>query len=745
MFSNMICSYTSASAPLTAVYEIPFVHPENYIRLDDYGLDNLRGTLGTFAIQVMSPLLFSTGSSTILDVSIFVEFLECEFHCPKPIDACGVELDKRPVTNAPRIKIYKNPGVKIHVDEDLCLEGFETQGNKTSVNKVTNNTTNVCLSGGAKVNGGVDFGQNQAITSGDELDAATTQEISPQFEQTQGSTTMDSINGNMNPIPVQNRLIQDPNTCQQYQHNMKFSLYSSEIAPTAIAHLGFSLDEMLYQSLTSRYSLFVRIPWSTGDAAGTQLWGGYVLPSQINVNTRTPPLTDITTSVSQTYLDFLSGFHCFWRGDLQLKLIFVATPFATGALRLSVVFGSSDLTYTENESNCQYYDVIDLKDGKREYDITVPFVSTTPWKQCTSTYKTKIPQNNIMQFSTGVMGIHIINKLSVGSGAPTSLEILGFISAPNIQFAWLKPSQVVPTIEELASDGFTQQMQQGTMLGATVPKKVSDFGNQDTVYGSLNYGAMLGTGGLKPDNKFSNFMAYTSFRDLVKKQYPILRQTIGAANSNSTKATFAEDLIMNPSTPFGLLSSMFIGWRGGLRWKFISTTSYLGSDTATQQANSIMNMAGMLWYVAYWPSWTDVPLNAFDIGDPSGLVMFTVIDQNNHAAEFETSFTTTFNFLINPQYYGGATNETYYRRKGTIILRKPTGSFGQDVFSVTGGGADDFRFVLAFGPPPCTVTDIYQDPDVQSTRFSSFPASLQVQGIRPKVRNDAPSRPVKGV
>lgn len=609
MLSNLKGGYIYANAPIVQEMICDFINPVNYISTQAPNDGTLDSSLGTFGLHVFEPLQAGASTSSSVDVTLFVKLPETEFHLP-----LGLALAK----SAPMRRL---------------AEGERPQSALLSKVRSFANRVESGLGKASKI----------VRISKDALDLLTAldHEVVP-----------------YSPDPYVQKHVGYLNCVDLPVKLDKLALVSQELAPTSTEHFSTKEDECDISYLLREPSFFRKISWGIGDAAGTQLYSGLTVPTMKYTNEYT---SADTQGLKLTTLDWIALGMRFWRGPIDIHIKLVTTSFVTGTLRFSTLYGTFADTVTDEQANSQYWTILDLKDGQREYDIRLEFPSNTTLKEVMPIHKAAVSGINREKYTPGMFYIHVVNALAVANGSPNTVAILLYVSGADVEFYGVQPmgqqisgAPVNPTSVEVdESEDFDSPP---PLAQGEVPQmKVS-----------------LGTGGSTLSSDVP-LVRIVSLRDLVRRQYLY----IGYPSSSAVGYTYRASDMFTQTTPMSYWCGGFAGRRGGLRWKIVYN-----------QGNAM---------VCYWDPRAGASLTAGNWTAPSLNAFHQIRNGADTAFEVETSYTSQYNFLTSQFAIANANLELSNEGvlKTAFCQNAATGTQRFLVF----GGADDFRMGIFLGPP----------------------------------------------
>lgn len=599
MLSNLPGGYIHANAPVPQLVKCNFVSPLNYISTAAEDQYSLKGSFGVFGLHVFEPLEAGTGTSTSVDVTIFVRMPRSEFHLALglPVVFSSRQVNRRKRGEAPQM-----------------FKAFD-RGMRSFANTIETTAKSV---------------SRVVPIVKDALDVITC------FDHGNDPATPNLVNkvncGNLNNIDVPVKVD-------------RLALDSRELAPTTADHFSTSQDECDISYLLRESSFFKRVVWSPSHAAGTALFSGLITPTMLYTNVNTA-----ATNITLTPCDWISLMMRFWRGPIDIHIKLVTTSFVTGTLRFSVLYGSFEDTVTDEEANSQYFFIMDLKDGQREYDLRMQFPSNTTLKKVMPFARTEVLSEEREQYCCGMFYIHVVNALAVSNGSPDDVAIHLFVSGEELQFFG---TGAMPLEALLPPDIVTEQVE---LKSGEAPQSAR---------------VVLGTGGNSLDSA-TPLVRIVSLRDMARRQY-YMESTAGSVSI--TGFGKQPDQYFSGDSVLAYMASAYAGRRGGFRWKLPSN-----SNNAR---------------ITYWdPNPTSVVLSALD--GPTMNFFHHYANDFEDAHEVETSYTMPYNYTLSRYAVSNWSQE--FINEGTLYSIFTNFTATSIYYQVIFGGADDFRFGIFLGP-----------------------------------------------
>jgi len=310
---------------------------------------------------------------------------------------------------------------------------------------------------------------------------------------------------------------------------------------------GTDEDELSLDYLKRVFAFWKVYTWSDTSAPGTEIFKIPLCPS--NYYTSNAP-SGYQTALSMTPVAYLSSLFNYYKGGLKFKVKIVKTEFHSGRL----IFGffpcdpTVDSTGTEvTYANLNYVQktVIDVRDDV-EWEIEVPYVSTTSFKNCGLSGYDGEP--------FGWLACYVQSDLISPDGVPKDVKILLEVAGSD-DLTWSVPRQ--NSFVPLAPVAALAVPQMGGILDTgdigTTSSKLVEFNDEACCIGEV----------------------VTSLRQLIKRPGPYIPY------SNSKQLFFYPDqfgVAVDGTTPtwlnhgvdlIGVLGSCYSLCRGSLRFNLV--------------------------------------------------------------------------------------------------------------------------------------------------------------------------------
>lgn len=342
----------------------------------------------------------------------------------------------------------------------------------------------------------------------------------------------------------------------------------------AMGFSGTDLDEMDFQFLCTIPTYFTTIPWST-QVTGTQL-ALYPLRPLANLVTRT--VTGRTVTDAAPY-QFVANFFRNWRGSMVFKLKLVKTEFHSGRLMISFSPYATPLNgvgITTSNASYLHRQIIDIRDCN-EFTFAVPFLSNQPYKDKTEAF--------------GDLFIHVLDPLVAPSSVSDTISIIVEICmGPDAEFCVPDASNMQPVYNISPQSG-----------AAFVSEESNVCANFRGMIGSTSYSNDSTTNSL-----FCVGEKISSLRTLFKLPSVVVPNVIQTTNLYFNIIPFAIPYVYyNTATPayvdpniscdlYGLISSLYLYSRGGVRLKYIDNLPVTQSEPFVIYMNSSITNSTLL-------------------------------------------------------------------------------------------------------------------------------------------------------
>jgi hypothetical protein len=257
-----------------------------------------------------------------------------------------------------------------------------------------------------------------------------------------------------------------------------------------------------------------------------------------------------------TPVAFVSNYFKYWRGSMVFRFKVVRTEFHSG--RLSVAFFPTEVSASNPSvplfTDAHYVNrhIIDIREST-EFTITVPYINSAPWLDIDDA-----------QY-TGLLVVYVEDQLKAPATVSQTVRIITEVAGgPDIEFAYPSNAFLTPALKAVQQSGESSR-EAPTNVCAILESNIggSSSNENDIVNSAMCIGEKI-----------------NSFRTLVKSFNSLPNTTSGlTAGAFWAVVPFAvpwwtSDLI-TPIAPaftsdlYGVLCSIFLFSRGGVRWKAV--------------------------------------------------------------------------------------------------------------------------------------------------------------------------------
>jgi hypothetical protein len=733
------CVHLFPNANTSSVLTIPFNSPQLYLDLTDSNPFELN-TLGTFYIIVMNPLQYAAGSSDTVTVSLFSRFLNNQFKVPRlstaspftraiialpesddvpsprPLLPTDEELEQirseldylrlnrqhaRPKTPPPyRITSCTLPSAPIPIpigkllptlppfikaDPQAGSENHTTTAKTNAIQKLTAPVTNL-LSAGLSSLGKAVSSVLPVKTIGDTLT-----NFLPFLDKPTDPNQTASV------LALTNRA----NFATGVEHIDKLVVNPSQLFDSTNLTFGTTHDETLMSYLTSKFTYLGSFTVDTKDEPGKNIASFPINPI--------PSLVGLVDSNRVPLISYMSFPFAYWRGGLTYRLEVVATSLQTCKLFIAYNFGLYETApvLPLAIATSQYGEAFEINQGTNQIEVTVPFVSNTPYKF--------VPNSNTYTSdnSTGYINVIILNPLVAPSNTPTTITVNVYMAgATDYELSTLTLANcVIPAIPQ--SDDITTNV---------MPPMSSESTDIDLAEDKL----VAPPSTIVPRHPLSviserslcNYLSKYQDIGLVAPSYEINGLPVYSFKVNEIfTSTFINASSIPPPTPssvksttglFAHFTSLFRQFRGGLRFKILD---FYGNNERPFPTTETLQVYYCPPLPPNFASSYEDTLNAqfpnfvttsFSDGSPSArtflrLPMHIYGGATCRSAEFEIPFTSRFVSTIigNPA-------ETTYTDLGEIFIYTTSIVSGTPAFRFLVSFADETRVGNLFCVPTIT-------------------------------------------
>lgn len=251
----------------------------------------------------------------------------------------------------------------------------------------------------------------------------------------------------------------------QIEQKEKLMLHPSEQTMSTFDTFGNTEDEMSIDYLKRKWSILEltsKQPQSTRmlytNSANPYDVLGAIAVGPNGGYTKFARIVPTPTYANNTFLDWISRNHTFWRGSrgedgaLEYRFKFACNRFQSG--RVAIIYNplstwnsfwgsplsTTGLTISQEILGACYVAYFDINGQNNDIIVRLPFVSDTPWKVIHNGNPVLVPtevyNSQYRNSFCGVLAIVAITPLVSPEGQPSSIEIVPFIrGAPGFQIA----------------------------------------------------------------------------------------------------------------------------------------------------------------------------------------------------------------------------------------------------------------------------------------------------------------------
>lgn len=583
-----------ASLSNSITLRIPFAHTLTYFNT---ALALPEQQLGKLVLSVFNRLLTTTGASPTVDITIWVAFTNCELHQPSqlhPILLPGVRAEA---------------GVEGLVKSVLPMVAGAIPGGG-ALTALANTAGNVS---GASAN----------------CDKPT----DPQDIHRWVPNAVTALNYGEG-IDRTNRLSLKPGTATQHDAAM---IQTTE-------------DDMSLHLLKKVKSRLLVFNVSTSDPPGhlcTQYPTYPSLCTDKRENTSVDPAVDV---FSAPVLAYISRPFKFYRGGLVYTFIAAANQMMACRLQISFIPGQTITNFEE----ASYYNTLiwDIQE-KHEITFTTPYMNNRPWMRCDKLVAVADYKQQRVELTSGMVVVHVVNRLTVPDAAAKSIEVNVLISAAD-DFELAFPSDL--------------SLYQGS------GDVIAEAGLSDTVSAREEEPTTIlihGSGQLAPASATTLSENAMDLKTVCRRYYKVYENVINIDENSmisivNTPALSSVNKRFNNNngtqyrTHISHFAEQFVFWRGSLRY----VLTIHGWDTTKSLTAEIVHVPGVFRNNVTPVNISDPVVMTLGSAEAMGVQVGTTQIQNSF--QFEIPFYTPFQQL-RTQYNGS--NWTEQEATGTIFIR----------------------------------------------------------------------------
>lgn len=365
----------------------------------------------------------------------------------------------------------------------------------------------------------------------------------------------------------------------------KLSLDSKQELTVDPRTVGLSdVDEMSFDYIKQKEAYLTTYEWSESDGGGVSLGIITVGPAQMNTDTIGSNLLHFPTPMYTAALPFE-----YWRGSIKFRFQLVASQLHRGRMR--IVYDPYDPLATSPGENVVYSRVVDLATN-RDFEMEIAWNHARGWLNVRNllgsgdlSYNGTITCNSV--FDNGTLRLEVVNELTSPDPALAQPVYINVFVSAGEDFEVAGPSGEVMQYceyEPQSGEEYEPQADGEELIDVTdgipeSPSPIEPVGREES-----------------PDNHTSHVFFGESFRSIraLLKRYCYHQSIIGVTGQVSVESNFPVEpgQSVSPrhvtgaaatpaSTPYNYtnmtylnwFTPCYLGWRGGLRSKYIATRS----------------------------------------------------------------------------------------------------------------------------------------------------------------------------
>jgi hypothetical protein len=369
-------------------------------------------------------------------------------------------------------------------------------------------------------------------------------------------------------------------------------------------------DQMSFSHILQKESLFSAFQWEESDASEDVLGRINVTPAYFRTSGAFPGIGGSAVCMPMT---LISQLFKHWRGSIVFRFQIVASAYHKGRLRITYDPYSCS-TFPSEDYNVAYNRVIDLAE-ERDFELTVNWAQPEAWKEVPGINGLSVSQLvnvagllPLPENTNGMLQLAVINELTTPNTALTRpVQINVFVrGGPDLEFAnptdgnidtfsYGNPSSPEDALGRGASfiGDDSIKPESGEETTDTESAVIQGDGGDDTENSPVGVEGINAVGGLEILPSENSLMIYmgekvTSLRSLFKRYN--WHQLLAIPGSNNS--TVIINYLMNfpayrgyalaartvdaVAAPYNYVNNTymtwcvpaFLGWRGGIRWKY---------------------------------------------------------------------------------------------------------------------------------------------------------------------------------
>lgn len=677
--------------------EIPFRYTKGFIDLV-FG-----DVLGQLRVQVLNGLQAASGSSTSVEVKVFVSFEGTHFRVPRPGGASFETLSalaKRSgaaVLTKNEIEEHKNLlAERDKLRKQLAKSVDQAQKLKETIaviRKRPESDDDVIV---VEYQSGTFASMGSGI--GGEIDKIIEDVLPKEVTGLIAGISLDKPAVTEYPEILAHKDAQYMSPTRGVEKLERMTAEPSAMYITT-DQFGDNVDEMDMKFLLKKPTFLTRFNWSSTQTVGTVLYDAVVSPTHFQ---------DITNFGSvpkePTPLTALANLFTFWRGGFVLMFQIIGTAFHEGRLDFCNHPGTTNVPSDYATSVSQYVNSQTIRNTNNTVEVRIPFHSDTPWKRVwfgenlSDTVATDRVRS--MDYVTGSFSVRVAVPLKNPNNVANNVDVNVFICAAD-DFQFHTTSIVGGLLSPFIPAFFREKLEKKNNKKQipSVEYQAGDL-NTDTKddKGVIN----LGVGSVytydPPVKHFGE--TYSSLRELCKRYWLLQSQDFQAETSNLNLGKFATTSSLLGGLA-GYLSQAYRVFRGPMNGKIQMGTSQSGYATGNVTGFVTLNPQPALFSSGSLTKLSRVLSAANNVGNEPRippLVRFST----NQVAEFQVPFQSIYHSLLMDQptydtsgsYYG---NQAYELELDWCIQTNMPGVTVQLTLALAFG--DETRFGVFLGFP----------------------------------------------
>lgn len=475
---------------------------------------------------------------------------------------------------------------------------------------------------------------------------------------------LDKPNVGVNPMLVRVKALPVVSHGNDVEYSERMNLNPGHLETVDISHFGIAEDEMDLNTLKTKKCFCRTVQWDDR-LAGQMVASGMLSPTECVAD------CTIGDTCDAPLLDYISSKFHMWSGSIVFSFEAVLSQLHTGILVFCVHYGTNSPPKDLSSAMSQYYTEISFHATNTSVDCVVPF--RYPMSQCrVGLGKHEDPSKYVI----GCWSLWVYNKLMYTSACASKVDVNIYIRGGNdfkLTYLGLTGMAVVPVIAQAEHD----------TVGA---------GSERTVVGK---GSSLGP------CKLNYTESYSNFKNVARRFVMFEQKTVNLTKSDwSPTVSYKVSEFVSALNPTGILSfqgSMYRGWRGTIRVKFIFETkevpnksgSFISLATWVPEVfQSEQEMTDMM--NAVLPTGSNAVATANALG-------WSLANETNPYHELEIPFVTPYNFLVKRSFKHDLTSD--FIEHGTVIMSCVGFEQAKIKVQTWVAGGDNFRMGVLFRVP----------------------------------------------